>query len=898
MRYILFALLFLISLPATAQQLVISGHISDIYNHIPDKAEVYLSAPAGEVKGTTDPSGFFRIRVASGGRYTLHIIADGYEGHTDTLVVKDTITDAGIIMLHPLTHMLNEVIVAQKVLSMVQKDDTLEYNPAAFKVNPDADAADLLKKMPAINISGKNITAQGEAVVRILVDGKPFFNEDPYATLKVLPADVIARVQVYNEKSEQEQFTGFNEGSTSKTVNIVTRKDKRRGIFGKVYGGGGGNSSNDAPRYGTGGSLNNFAGDRRLTLTAQSNNINEQNFSDQNVAAQGETGLTRTNATGLNYSDKLGKKVDMSAGYFLTNTDNTSETQLSKQFFRAADSGLVYTGNSKSIQHGLAHSVNLNLTYKIDSVNSVTIHPRLSASRSGSAAYTDGYTAQTNTPVNRTDRSGISDNTSYNCSGYALFRHRFHKKGKTLSASGNITRSNTGTDIQNLANNIYYSSVSPGDTIDQQGRQSQQTLNQAYNATYTAPSGKNGLLKASYDFLQNTAISEKRTADYVPAEHAYTTTDTVLSSSYKAHNFVNKPGISYQYAARKWDMSAGMNAQYTSMAYERSFPSVLIITHTYKNLLPVITLRCKFSKTSNLQANYTTSAQLPQATQLTNTINNTDPLHLYAGNPQLRQAYINNITLRFGKSSADAKRMLSVSSNAQYTNNVIVSSSIIASKDSLLQTIPVLLHRGSMLTIPVNMNGSAALGNNINYGMPLDFLKCRLNIAAAMNLSRTPLILNGTKGYLYSSNSSGSLTVTSAINEHIDFIISAKSALVKTHSTLEPQKIISYINSGINSSLNLMLWHGLVLNTLISYSLNSGLSSGFNNNYVLWNIGLGKKLFRKQQAEIKLSAFDILNQNNNIQHTVAETYIQDSRTNMIQRYYLLTFTYKFSEFRK
>jgi hypothetical protein len=207
---------------------------------------------------------------------------------------------------------LDEVKIVAKVLAMVQKDDTLEFNAGAYKVNPDADAADLVRKMPSLEISGKNVTAQGESVVKVLVDGKPFFDNDPYASLKNLPAEIIDKVQVYNEKSEQEQFTGFSEGNTSKTINIITKPDKRNGLFGKAYGGLGGDNGGEG-KYGTGFTLNGFDHDRRITLTGQSNNINIQNFSDPNAAGSGEYGLTNTKATGMNYTDKWGKKMDITA---------------------------------------------------------------------------------------------------------------------------------------------------------------------------------------------------------------------------------------------------------------------------------------------------------------------------------------------------------------------------------------------------------------------------------------------------------------------------------------------------------------------------------------------------------------------------------------------------------
>jgi hypothetical protein len=108
----------------------------------------------------------------------------------------------------------------------------------------------------------------------------------------------------------------------------------------------------------------------------------------------------------------------------------------------------------------------------------------------------------------------------------------------------------------------------------------------------------------------------------------------------------------------------------------------------------------------------------------------------------------------------------------------------------------------------------------------------------------------------------------------------------------------TYFNENTTASLNLILWKGIVFNSGVSYQANSGLSAGYNQDYTLWNISAGKKIFKKHQGDIRLSVFDLLNDNNNIQHTITDTYIQDTRSNIVQRYFLVVFTYKLRDFRK
>ena len=207
---------------AYAQSFSVTGTLTDERNKPIRPAEIKIKQKDAE-SSTATTNWSFTFKSLKPGIYNISITAAGFEDYTNNFRISDANVNLGRIILLPANHILDEVSIVEKVLAMVQKDDTLEFNSGAYKVNPDADAAELISKMPTIQINDKQITAQGENVVKVLVDGKPFFGNDPYASLKNLPADIIDKVQVYNEKSDQEQFTGFSEGNTSKTVNIITK---------------------------------------------------------------------------------------------------------------------------------------------------------------------------------------------------------------------------------------------------------------------------------------------------------------------------------------------------------------------------------------------------------------------------------------------------------------------------------------------------------------------------------------------------------------------------------------------------------------------------------------------------------------------------------------------------
>ena len=177
-----------------------------------------------------------------------------------------------------------------KTQAVLVKGDTTEINANNFKVNPDATAEDLVGKMPGVSSSNGQIQAQGETVKKVLVDGKPFFGEDPNAALKNLPAEVVGKIQIYDAKSDQSLFSGIDDGNTTKTMNIITKSQFRNGLFGRGFAGIGQSieGTGDQTKYKGGITINSFKGIRRLTFLSQINNINEQNFSFEDL--MGSTG--------------------------------------------------------------------------------------------------------------------------------------------------------------------------------------------------------------------------------------------------------------------------------------------------------------------------------------------------------------------------------------------------------------------------------------------------------------------------------------------------------------------------------------------------------------------------------------------------------------------------------
>jgi len=730
------------------------------------------------------------------------------------------------------------------------------------------------------------------------VDGKPFFGNDPYATLSNLPADIIDKVQVYNEKSEQEQFTGFNEGATTKTINIVTKKDKRHGLFGKAGLGYGGDESDT--RYATGGNIHSFDGDRRMSLTLQSNNINLQNFGDQGmqgIPPASGAGNAHINSGGLNYSDKWGKKIDISASYFINSTDNNTDRQTRKQYILSQDSGEVYNEINSAVSTNYSHRMNLRMNYTIDSMNSILFVPQLSLQKSYNNSMRIANTMQADTLLNASNSNTAGDALGYNFNSSLLFRHRFHKKGRTFSANvftGN--NYNNGSSIMQ-SENIFYSNRSLDDTLNQQSKTLQNTFSVNTNIAYTEPIGKKGMVQVQYTYVNTPGRSERNVYNYSDANSAYSIADTALSNTFKTGNTQNKAGGSYQYSNKKYNFSAGLYYQYATINSTQEQPSYTYISHTYTNLLPVASFQYKVSSTQNIHFNYIASTGMPSVYQLQDVINNNNPLQLSTGNPLLRQPYQHNFTVRYVRTNVERHTSLNTSLSGNITRDQITNNSIIAVHDSIIRQ-NIILPQGGQLSIPVNINGYWNVRANVSYGLPIALIKCNLNLNINGGLSHNPGIINNQKNYDEKRTAGIGINLNSNISEYVDFIITSNTNISNDVNTLNTNLDNTYINELTALKFNWLTKSGFIFNTEFNYTSNAGNAAGYNQDYTVWNISVGQKLFKKHMGDIRFTIYDVLNENSNIQHTVTESYIADVRSSILQRYYLVTFTYKIRDFKK
>ncbi len=869
----------------------------------------------------TDAQGKVRFDLAPG-NYSLKVLYIGFEDLLQEFQIQNTDLNLGVLKIEESTTLLKDAEIETISERAEQIGDTTQFNANAYKVNQDANAESLLEKMPGMTMENGRMKAQGEDVQQVLVDGKPFFGNDPNAAMKNIPAEMIDKVQVYDQQSQQSQFTGFDDGETKKTINIVTKPEFRIGTFGRVYGGVG-----DDGQYKAGGVVNSFKDNKRLSVMAQINNINNQNFASEDLSGVAganmssgpggrrgrgrgndaganvgdflvdETGgITETQAIGINYTDKWGEKTDFTASYFFNRTVNNSLSQLFRQYIQPGDSGQVYTESNLSTSESMNHRFNLRMKHAFNENNTLVIQPSISFQQSEGFQTFFGETRLSNEFLNSTDNNFDTELTAFNLSNDIDFSHKFKKEGRTVNF-GLRQRLTNNDGLNKLYAINKYEDILLNDTLDQQ---SDLLINEEYyraDISYTEPISKSFQLMLNYRPSIEKGEVDKATNNYISASDAYSSLDTALTSTFNSTYTVHEfgPGLRFN-KGKSINLMARAYYQESKLESDQVFPTDYQLSRNFSAILPMIRARFNFKDNSNLFFFYRGSRSAPSVSQLQDVIDNSNPLSLSTGNSALDQSSNSMFYTRYSATNKDRGTVLSAYFRSSFTNDYIGNSTIIATRD--IQVDGIDLSRGTSLSKPINLQGQYSHAGSVSYGMPVKVIKSNLNLEAGGSYSRTPGLINQDLNISYAPSVFSSLTLSSSISEKFDFTLSTRPSWTFVDNTLTPESNSRYLS--VNSKLRLYwnFYKDFVFRSELSNQQFSGLSDGFDQNFSLLSVNLGYKFLPENQAEINISVFDALKQNNSISRTVSETTIDDLQTTVLQRYFMLNFIWTIKDFGK
>lgn len=920
MRAVFLILLSLTSSLLTfAQGVTINGKVQDATTGeaLPAATVALITSDTKETKSvvTTNNEGVFTFYDVLAGSYIVSSTYVGYLSKQVTVKASEGKPTKVRVDMREDMNMLSEVSVQGHATRAEQRGDTLVYNADAFKVQQGSTVSDLLSKMPGIVVEGGSIQAQGEEVEKILVDGKEFFDGDINAAVKNLSAEMIKDVEVYDKKSDQAEFSGFDDGEEIKTINLVTRPSFRQKMFGDFYGGYGYGLDNES-RYKAGGNLNIFNDDQRISVLGLSNNINQLNFSQEDLAGvmssssgggrrggppgQGgasesfmvssSDGVTTSNGLGINFVDNWAGKVDFTGSYFLSKTHNVTQEDLLREYFDAELLGLTYDEYQSSIMNNWSHRISMKFDYKINDYNSIIIRPSFSFQSNDTESYVDGTNLFNDVATTQTVSTGESETKAYTVGGEAVFRHRFKTAGRTLSVMGGATVSNTDWDSYTGYLNSVYST--DGTTDDSYGlHKTNQKLNYTVrgNVMYTESLSKTMQLQLAYKSDYSNRESNLYTYNLESVNDLYEQLDESLSDKYTSDYLTQTGAVGIRFNKGGLRGMVMADIEWASLVGDQFYPEVVTgIGDTYLSVLPSMMMHYEINKKNSLRLHYRSNSSAPDIDDLQSALDNSNPLFVSSGNPELDQEISHQANLRYVGTMSNAHTIIAMLGGT-YRQDYVGESTIIATEETILSP-SVTLDPGAQYTKPVNLNGYYSAQAMFTYGLPVDFIRSNLNVSLSANYANVPTIFNSIESYTREFVFVPKVVIGSNISENIDFTATYSASMNKTLSTSADSNDSDYTYHLATAKFGWMFWRGFTFNASYSYGGYRGLDDG-NIDISILNASIGKRFLKNNAAEIKLEFYDILNQNEGISYTVGSNYYDWSTTNVLSPFAMITFTY-------
>ena len=856
------------------------------------------------VKGTTtDINGVFNIKGVKAGKYLLRFSYMGYDDVIKHVTVGEDGRDVniGVVKMDPNTIMLKEAVVVGVKSAIVVKEDTIEFNADTYKTQANAVVEDLLKRLPGVEVGtdGK-ITANGKEVKKILIDGKEFFSDDPTVASKNIPADMINKLQVIDRKSDLARLTGVDDGDDETVINLTVKKGMNNGWIGTVNAGYGTDK-----RYAGNVMINHFRDGNQFTILGGGNNVNNLGFGDGASGRfqrfGGDRGVTTSQYAGINFN--VGSKEDdhfrVGGDLMYSHSDRDTRTKTARQYL-FEDSTSYYDANTAARDKSHNLRGDFRIKWEVDSNNTIDFRPNFSfnfnKSERGDTSLTRAGDAA-RTYVNRSLSNFFNDGKSYEWGARLIYNHKVASHpGRSQSLMLNYRYSDVREDGDTYTDNTYYLLPDEDELIDQTANNRRKTHNVTGRLSWTEPIGdvKNArFLELSYRGNYRYTTSDKlvydndRTGVWPGGTITDSEWNESLSNSFRNTFYNQEFSAGFRQVRKAYNLNVGISVNSAMSKSKDLINSARDIKERWAwSVAPYARFRYKFTDTRNLNFNYRLRANQPSIAQLQPVADVSNPLNIVIGNPELKPTFTHNINLRFGDFAQGAQRSIMAMVNVDFSQNSIVSTTTYDATT------------GGRMTSYTNVNG---IWN-----------------AMAMNMLSFPF--GASKVWYFSSHMFMRYSVTKGINNDIEnrsntFNINYSPGLAFRNSVfdLEIRPRYSFQNTTntvqTTSNRNLHTWggmfngtysapFGLVISTDLSYSTTSGYSAGYNTKQWLWNGSLAYQFLRDKQAALTISVYDILGQRKSVYRNVTANYIDDVIYNSLGRYGMLTFTYRFTTFKK
>lgn len=842
----------------------------------------------------TDSTGIVNFKNIKKGNYILQSSFVGYVTANQNLKMDSKDLMLGDFMMEEDAKMLKDLEVTGTQVQVVTKGDTIEYNAGAFKTTESAVVEDLLKKMPGVEVTADGkIMVNGQEVKKVRVDGKKFFGDDKEMATKNIPANLIDRVQVVDQKSEMAQLTGFDDGETERIINLTIRKDKKQGIFGNVTLGAGADT-NPEFRYDANTFLNIMNGNTRSSITAGANNVNTARSGRGRGGFGGSrSGITETQNLGYNINSELSNKLIVGGDATFNHSDNLVTSESNRENYM--QNGTYYNINSSSSnRENYQGNLRMEVEWKPDSLNSFIFQPNVGFTSSNSRSKSDfTYLQEQDTTSwgnSRNSSSGLDKDGGLTL----IYNRKFSKPGRTFTARINSSMS------EGESNGYNYSLKNAQDSttiLDQRNFNSSENLSYGARLSYVEPLGlsRKHFLETSLSFNGNQRNSVRNIFD-LDAFGDYSSKNMDYSNEFDNSFYRETLELNYRYVNPNYNLTLGMTAEpsQTSSTTTYGNASSIELKNNVINFAPVSRLQYNFGKKTFARLDYRGRTNQPSISQMQPVKNNTDLMNETVGNMNLKPAFSHDLRLMYSNYNQETFRSFNIGINANATKDNLTNNSIYDKTGKrYVQTInsdkiPYNLNSFFMFNQPFlkkfNVSSNTSFGVNQQYG----FTSKNVNV----DLIDINNLLLGDLSNTIRYNASENLSL-SYTHEIVDVALRGGLGYSYSKNNFNAKPTETY---DWNTSLNLGLrpTQKLSFNTDLSFNKQNGYSS-FNASQWLWNASMDFTTF-KSKGIFSLRVVDILQQRQNISQSVGDNYIQFSKSNALPSYVILSFTYKISKF--
>ena len=871
---------------------------------------------------TTGDNGKVVIPAQKYGDYKLTITFLGYDDLEMDLKINSANKDLGKVALTESTTKIDAVVKEVQAIRASQKGDTVSYNAGAFKVASDADVEGLLKKMPGITIKNGSVEAQGETVKKIYVDGKEFFGDDVATALNSLPAQAVKNIEVYNKLSDNAEFSGMDDGDSFKALNIVTQPGMRQGVFGKLFGAYGyepkADGITDKHKYLAGGSVSHFNGASRLTLLGLFNNVNKQNFSFEDiVGATGSTGghgggmgrggvgqymvrpqsgIAKVNAIGLNYSNSWGEKdkVKLQANYFYNDSKIRNHSETIKWYEAPlADLGTLEQ-TSDSDNHNYNHRFGARVDWRISEGQSFMSRTNFSLQSYDPFSETKG--TQKGDAINNLIKNGSTgDNGGYNLSEFIQYRLLLGKKGRFITVDGRVNYRNNENDSRSYSNQatdgteyLRYLSNDAGSN----------NLGVGAAINYAEPVSKFAQVVLRYDFNYTGQESVRNTFNFGnDASYTNGVLDPTLSNTYTSDYTVHRIGPGYNWAKERNNFVVNLSYQYSTLDGQVQSSKSQPVKRSYNDLTYFLMGNFNFNKQNSLRVFLMSSTDNPRIQQLNNILDISNMQYVSNGNENLNPAYSHRFNMHYNYTNLEKARTFMWMFSFQTTQDFLAQSMYTGNNipENIINEVGA---RPIQYSTTENVDGYLDLRTHLNYGLPLNFMKCNLNLMGGVSYREEPSLINGEKNIASNLGYNAHVVLGSNISENIDFTLSWGGGFNQANNSLSTQGKNEYFNHNVEASFKAVFLKGFTFTASANYTQYIGYTNDYNDSYTLCNAYIGHKLFKNQLGEIMFGVNDIFNQNKAFSRSTGSGFTQNSWNSVIGRYFIAQFNYNLRFFGK